>query len=468
MTHKLTKIVATISDLNCSPEFIRELHESGVNVVRLNTAHQTHEDTMKVVNAVREVSEEIALLVDTKGPEVRTSKTDGEILLKKGSIVKVDGKKELISDAQIIHVSYAGIVKDVPVGASLLIDDGEVELKVTEVNAEALICEVMNDGYYKSNKSVNVPGVHLELASLTEKDKGYVKFSIENNIDFIAHSFVRNKEDVLEIQDILDEHNSDIKIIAKIENRQGVDNIDEILEYAHGVMVARGDLGIEIPIEEVPEIQKELIMKCRLKHKPVITATQMLHTMIKNPRPTRAEVSDVANAVYDGTDAVMLSGETAYGDYPIEAVKMMAKIARQVEARKSPCTDIVIKNDNKQRVFLSKSAINAAHELDVDAIVIHTVSGETARVVSAYRPSTLVFSKSSDKRVVRELSMSYGVYAHYTENVDSTDDLVKHVLSELVKEEKLAKDADVVLLGAANGAESENLLEVCNVSSYLN
>jgi pyruvate kinase len=473
MKRKLTKIVATISDLNCSPEVISELYENGMDVVRLNTAHQTFDDTLKVINNVRKVSDKIALLVDTKGPEVRTSKTEEEIFLKKGNEILIkDNDFESFSTNGVIQVSYKGFVKDVPEKSSILIDDGELELKVIKKEKAHLVCKIMNDGFFKSKKSVNVPGVSLHLPSLTEKDKQYVEFSVKNNVDFIAHSFVRNKKDLKEIQDILDKHNSKIKIISKIENQEGVDNIDEILDNCYGIMVARGDLAIEIPAQEVPMIQKDIIRKCIARQKPVITATQMLHTMIKNPRPTRAEVSDVANAIMDGTDAVMLSGETAYGQYPIEAVKTMTKIAKAVEPKKPIVCETmpVFETRNIVRSYLAKSAVNAIKSLPSKAIVVHTLSGHSARVISSYRSNNPIFARTFDSTIMRELALSYGVYASFMKPVKSIAALFTKTLFEHVEFGDLKDDDLVVILGTATPEKedgSTNFMEICKVSEYL-
>ena len=321
MLLKQTKIVATISDQRCDVDFIKQLFDAGMNVVRMNTAHLGREGAEKLINNVRTVSNRIAILMDTKGPEVRTTVLAEPIPFKAGDRVKVVGNPEQETTRECISVSYPHFVKDLNVDGHILIDDGDLELVVVEKTPDYLLCEVQNEATLGSRKSVNVPGVRINLPSLTEKDRTNILYAIEKNIDFIAHSFVRNKQDILDIKAILDAHNSDIRIVAKIENQEGVDNIDEILEVADGVMIARGDLGIEVPQERIPGIQRVLIRKCILAKKPVIVATQMLHTMISNPRPTRAEVTDIANAIYYRTDALMLSGETAYGKYPVEAAR---------------------------------------------------------------------------------------------------------------------------------------------------
>jgi pyruvate kinase len=331
---KQTKIVATISDQRCEVPFLEQLYEAGMNVVRLNSAHLNEEGFLKIINNVREVSEEIAILVDTKGPEIRTTVANNPIELKTGELVKIVGDPKGVSSNETIYISYSNIAEEMRVGDDILIDDGEVDLKVITVNKDHLICSVMNDGVIGSRKSVNIPGVRINLPAITERDKKFIALSAKHNVDFIAHSFVRNAEDIKVVQEILDELGSTIKIIAKIENQEGVDNADEILESAYGIMIARGDLGIEVAQEKIPGIQRVLIKKAIHHKKPVIVATQMLHSMIHNPRPTRAEITDIANAIYYRTDAVMLSGETAYGKYPVEAVRTMARTAYEAELTK--------------------------------------------------------------------------------------------------------------------------------------
>jgi pyruvate kinase len=370
MIKKKTKIVATISDLNCGAPFLKEMFEAGMNVVRMNTAHQEIEDTLKIIGNVRKVSDRIALMIDTKGPEIRTNSTDKGLMVKTGDLVYVKGAPDEKSYDRVICVSYEDIAIDIPPGNSLMIDDGEIELIVRSTQGEFLICEALNEGTIRANKSVNTPGIEIKLPPLTDKDREYIQLAIDEDIDFISHSFVRNKEDVIAIQEILDRHGSRVKIIAKIENQSGVDNIDEILDHVYGVMVARGDLAIEIPYAKIPGIQKMLIDKCIERRKPVIIATQMLHSMIVSPRPTRAEVSDIANAIYSQTDAIMLSGETAYGNYPLESLKAMTSIATEVEKTKAPINDIpVVILNNEISAFLIKSAVEAAVNLSAKAIL---------------------------------------------------------------------------------------------------
>ena len=414
MMLKQTKIVASISDLRCDVDFIRSLFESGMNVVRMNTAHGTPEGMDKLISNVREVSNRIAILIDTKGPEVRTTKIQDadQIDYHIGDKVRIIGNPDVLTTREQISVSYPKFVSDLSNGAYILIDDGELELQVIEKNADYLLCEVQNEASLGSRKSVNVPGVRINLPSLTQKDKDNIKYAIERDLDFIAHSFVRNKQDILDIREILDAYGSDIKVIAKIENQEGVDNIDEILTVADGVMVARGDLGIEVPQEKIPGIQRLLIKKCVLAKKPVIVATQMLHTMIKHPRPTRAEVTDIANAIYYRTDAIMLSGETAYGKYPVEAVQTMTKVAAQAEKDKLSDNDIRIPLDDPDVTsFLAKQAVEATSSLPIKAIITDSFSGRTARHLAAFRGKYPIIAICYKEKTTRHLALSYGVEA---------------------------------------------------------
>ncbi len=467
MVQKLTKIVATISDLQCDVEHIRALHQAGVDVVRLNTAHQKQEDTLKVIQSVRAVSDKIALLLDTKGPEVRTANIETPIEVKAGDRIKIARQA---SEPNAFEVNYDGFIREVGVGSKVLIDDGDIGMVVVEkVDNQHLVCEIENPGKIKNRKSVNVPGVHLNLPSITPKDRDYLKFAAEHDLDFVAHSFVRSKQDVLDVQAILDEYGAKAKIIAKIENQEGVDNIDEILEVAYGVMVARGDLGIEVPAQQVPVIQKKIIHKCIEAAKPVITATQMLHTMIENPRPTRAEVSDVANAIFDGTDAVMLSGETAYGKYPLEAVKVMAEIARTVEAVKEKFRNHPIyAGSSPIRDYLCKAAINAVEALPVKAIVVDSLTGRSARILATYRVDIPVYVKAHDPRVMRQLALSYGIFADYLALPPTTSQLITQALDDLVAKNSLnPTDLIVVLAGTPGDSTGSNFIEINTVENCL-
>ncbi|MBN2834577.1 MAG: pyruvate kinase [Candidatus Delongbacteria bacterium] len=447
---KQTKIVATISDLNCGVEFLTELYNNGMNVVRLNTAHQSHEGSLLVIDNVRKVSNSIPLLVDTKGPEVRTTNIAKEgIEVAEGEIIAIG---ENLGDQKGFFTNYEGFVKDISVGADILIDDGETAMVVVDKKDDKLFVKILNSGVIKNKKSINTPGVHLDLPSISEKDAAYIEFAAKHNVEFIAHSFVRNAQDVKDVQALLDKAGSNAKIIAKIENREGVDNLEEILDECYGVMVARGDLGIEIPAQEVPAIQKKMIATCIRRAKPVITATQMLHTMIDNPRPTRAEVSDVANAIFDGTDAIMLSGETAYGKYPLEAVKTMNKIALEVESHTPEFRDNPVVSSAKQvRSFLSKKAVEAASQLDISSIVVDAKTGFSARMVSSYRGKLPIYVKCMHEDVMKTLALSYGVYASVLEECKTRDELVTKTVKSLIDEKLINKEDQIVILAGTPG-----------------
>ncbi len=472
MMLKQTKIVASISDLRCEVEFIKELYTAGMNVVRMNTAHASREGFDKLIGNVREVSNKIAILMDTKGPEVRTTAiTGGEpIPYKIGEIVKVAGNPEIETTRDNIYVTYPGFVNDLGIDGVILIDDGDLELKVIDKQDGYLICEVQNDATLGNKKSVNVPGVRINLPSLTEKDKNNILYAIEKDIDFIAHSFVRNKQDVLDIKQILDSKGSDIRIIAKIENQEGVDNIDEILEVADGIMVARGDLGIEVPQEKIPGIQRILIKKSILAKKPVIVATQMLHTMINNPRPTRAEVTDIANAIYYRTDALMLSGETAYGKYPIEAVKTMAKIAAQAEKDKLAENDIHIPladNSNDVTAFLAKQAVKATSKLNIRAIITDSYSGRTARNLAAFRGKYPVLAICYKEKTMRHLALSYGVESLYMPEEANGQAYYFAALRKLLQDGVLSEKEMVAYLSSGKQGTRTSFLEINIVEDVL-
>lgn len=472
---KKTKIVATISDLRCDVEFLSELYKEGMNVVRINSAHSTFEGATQIVENVRRVSDNIAILIDTKGPEIRTTKMESDgIEVVAGDRIIMRGCDKAacgcISSAECLYVNDANFVQDVPKSAFILIDDGELELEVVDKSADALICEVKNGGIIKGRKSVNVPNVHIDLPSLTDKDIEYINWAIEQDIDFIAHSFVRHKGDILAIQNILDEHHSHIKIIAKIENQQGVDNIDEILDYTYGVMVARGDLGVELKAEQIPITQRQLVKKCIESKKPVIIATQMLHSMINSPRPTRAEVSDVANAIYQRVDAIMLSGETANGKYPVEAVKTMTRVAITIEQEVAPIVDInMVRINNEITAQLSRSAVRASINLPIKAIIIDTLSGRTGRYMAAFRGAKPVYALCYRKHVMRELALSYGITASYDEPSIVHDRFTYEMLMRLERTSKVANNDLVVVVGGSFGAaKGASFMEISKIIHLLN
>lgn len=465
---KKTKIVATISDLRCDVEFIRKLYESGMNVVRVNTAHQTPEQTLKVINNVRQVSEKIPVMIDTKGPEIRTTPSDYKISLKTGDRILVKGDSSKSTVPECIYVSFDDFENIVDTGRRILIDDGELELEVQGKDEGALVCIALNEGIVKSRKSVNVPGVRFNLPALTEKDITYINFAIEHDVDFIAHSFVRSVEDVMMIQNILDKAGSEVKIIAKIENQEGVDNLDTILDHVYGVMVARGDLAVEIPYEKIPGIQKMIINKCIAARKPVIVATQMLYSMIENPRPTRAEVSDVANAIYSKTDAIMLSGETAFGKYPVESVATMNRIAVEVEKTRSAMhhSPLVVMS-NKTSAYLSREVVEASIELDCKAIIADTSNGRTIRNISCYRGMKPVFAQCYSKRVMRELALCFGVYADYLEDGRTHRFIIVALNNYVARGELDLQDMVVVLGGNFVWTQSASFIEISTVENML-
>lgn len=465
---KHTKIVATISDKNCQPDFLQALLDAGMNVVRINTAHQTTDSAMQIINNVRSVCDNLAILVDTKGPEIRTKNIGEPIKISKGEKIVIKCGDDQSGEGLLV-VDYPNFVRDIPVGSSVLIDDGELELTIVDKINDSLIALVGNDGFIKNKKSINVPGVSLHLPSLTEKDRQFIRWAAANDLDFIAHSFVRNKEDVLAVQEILNEENSKIKIIAKIENTDGVKNIDEILDCAYGIMVARGDLGIEIPAEKIPAIQRKLIRKCVERKKPVIIATQMLHTMISNPRPTRAEVSDVATAIYDRTDAIMLSGETAYGQYPVEAVQLMTRVAIEVESSKDKRNDLSVPRlENEVSAFLAEAAVMSANELKVAAIITDTLTGKIARYISAFRSPRPVFAKCHTGRVKRELALSYGVFASEIKTKKNKYKLIETSLLDLVERGFINENETVVYVGGNFGVGGgTSFIEIASVAQMM-
>lgn len=437
-----------------------------MNVVRMNTAHATIEGMKEIIKNARAVSSHLALLIDTKGPEVRTTNVTEPLVYKTGEIVKIFGRPDVDTTHDIINVSYVDIARDLKVGNDILIDDGALDLRVIDIIGPMLVAQVMNDGVLGAHKSVNIPGRHIDLPALTEKDKHNMLFAINQDIDFIAHSFVRNAQDVKAVQDILDEHNSDIKIISKIENQEGVDNIDEIIDASYGIMIARGDLGIEVPIEEIPGIQRQIIRKCVMKKKPVIVATQMLHTMINNPRPTRAEVTDIANAIYSRTDALMLSGETASGRYPVDAVQTMARIAEQAEADRTWETTIdpMAHGYETQREFLAHSAIESTRKLGVKGIITASETGKTARTLSSFRGATPILAICYREKTQRLLNLSYGIIPIYQKEHTSSEYLFTAALRMLRQKGYIKPEDKIAYLSGSFGKNGgTTLLEINKV-----
>ena len=469
---KQTKIVCSISDRRCDVDFIRGLFNAGMNVVRMNTAHATLDGIRSIIRNTRAVSPHIGILIDTKGPEVRTTDVESPIEYKTGDVVRIFGRPEMNTTHDIINVSFPDFAKDVKVGDIILFDDGAIGMKVMGIEGPAVYVEVQNDGVLGAHKSVNVPGEHIDLPALTEKDKRNINLAIEEDIDFIAHSFVRSADDVHAVQKILDERHSDIKIISKIENQEGVDNIDEIINASYGIMVARGDLGIEVPVEKIPGIQRMIIRKCVERHKPVIVATQMLHTMITNPRPTRAEVTDIANAIYSNTDALMLSGETASGKYPLEAVKTMAAVAEQAENDRNSFDamyNVPLNEHCSQREFLSHSAIESTRLLGIEGIITASKSGYTARCLATYRGPKPILAICYNDKLQRWLNLSYGIIAVRQKEKASSGEIFNAALRMLRQKGYVTNEDKVAYLSGALDSlgDGTTLLEMIKVGDRI-
>ena len=452
-----TKIVCTIGPASESEEMLEKLMNAGMNVARLNFSHGSHEEHKARIDSIRKVSKKlgktIGILLDTKGPEIRThDMKDGLIVLEKGkevivSMSQVEGTPEKFS------VTYENLINDVQIGSYILLDDGLVELQVKDIDKDKgeVKCDILNTGELKNKKGVNLPGVKVNLPGITDKDAADIKFGIKEDIDYIAASFVRRPSDVLDIREILEQENNDnITIFPKIENQEGIDNIEEILEVSDGLMVARGDMGVEIPPESVPIVQKDLIRKCNKLGKPVITATQMLDSMQRNPRATRAEASDVANAIYDGTDAVMLSGETAAGQYPEEAVKTMRNIAISAEAAQDYKKLLSDRTKLVETSLVNAIGVSVAHtalNLNVKAIVAATESGSTAITISKYRPHSDIIAVTPSEHTARQLALVWGAYPVVKKGRKTTDDLLNNAVATAVATEKVG-NGDLIIITA--------------------
>jgi pyruvate kinase len=450
-----TKIVCTIGPASESLDNLKKLMNAGMNVARLNFSHGDYEEHGARIRNIREACSEtgniVAILLDTKGPEIRTGKLREEpieLVQDKHIILTTE---EVLGDTERISVTYKDLPRDVHVGSTILVDDGLIGMTVVDVRGSEIECRIVNGGQLKSKKGVNVPGVKIKLPGITEKDTNDIVFGIQQNVDFIAASFVRKASDVMEIRELLERHNAPhIQIISKIENQEGVDNLDEILEVSDGLMVARGDLGVEIPAEDVPIVQKQMIKKCNLVGKPVITATMMLDSMQRNPRPTRAESSDVANAVFDGTDAVMLSGETAAGKYPVESVQTMARIAERAESALE-YREIFTRQAQAQQTTvteaISQAVANSALELDAKAILTATESGYTARMVAKYRPKAPIIAVTPNDQVIRRLSLIWGVIPVKGVEASTTDELFDFAVDSSIQA-GLVSLGDIVVITA--------------------
>ena len=453
---KKTKIVCTMGPNTDNREIMKELALNGMDVARFNFSHGDHAEHKHRLEILESVREElgipIASLLDTKGPEIRTGKLkDGKkVTLKEGDLYTLT-TEEIVGDETRGYINYAGLAEDVKPGDRILIDDGLIELHVRKVNGTDIVCRIENGGELGEKKGVNVPGVRVKLPALTDKDKEDIRFGVDAGFDFVAASFVRNADAIREIREILDEKGSAMQIIAKIENEEGIENIDSIIEASDGIMVARGDMGVEIPAEKVPHIQKMIIRKCNLACKVVTPATQMLDSMIRNPRPTRAEVSDVANAVYEGTDAVMLSGETAMGSYPIEAVRMMSQIAEESEKyldymfyQRRKVSAENLRNISNTVCY---SSVATASDLEAPVIVAPSVSGFTTRMLSKWRPKALIAGLSPSMTAVRQMQLYWGVKPFHAKRAESTDALL-FASVELLKEKGIVKEGEIVVATA--------------------
>lgn len=455
-----TKIVCTIGPASENEEVLRKLMLAGMNVARINFSHGNFEEQKSKIETIKKLREElklpIALLLDTKGPEIRIGKFENDrIYLNEGDIFALT-HDEILGNKQEFSVSYGDLYKEVQTGNRILIDDGLVETEVIDIKDEKIYCKVLNEGEISNRKSINVPNVKLNLPVMTENDKENIVKGIDAGFDYIAASFVRKAQDVIEIRNLLKEYGGNrIKIISKIENQEGVDNFDEILAVSDGIMVARGDLSVEIPMDEVPVIQKEFIKKCDNSAKIVITATQMLNSMIENPRPTRAEVSDVSNAIYDVSSGIMLSGETANGKYPVECVEIMDRIAKTTEKsidywKKFSHRDYDLKN-KEFRFNIYKGICDSAMSLNARAIVTYTESGSTPRIISSFTPMCPIYAITDYKTVWRQLNLQWNVYPILVNSQDSVNYMIQNGI-EILKEQNKLAEGDIVLI--AGGADA--------------
>jgi pyruvate kinase len=465
-----TKIICTLGPATDNDDVLRELFLSGMDVARFNFSHGDHNEHLNRLTKVMSLRDElgipVAALLDTKGPEIRIGnfKDNKKIQLKEGQTFTLT-TKAVEGDQTIVSITYPNLIYDIEIGSTILIDDGLVEMTVTDINEADIVCLVKNSGVISNKKGVNVPGVHLSMPFISDKDREDILFGIQQKFDFIAASFVRTAEDVKEIRKMLNKHNSQTKIIAKIENIHGVEHIDEIIEAADGIMIARGDMGVEIPYEEVPVLQKMIIKKVYNAGKQVITATQMLDSMMKNPRPTRAETTDVANAIYDGTSAIMLSGETAAGAYPVEALKTMVRIAMRAEAdidykKRFRINDTCYNQDITDAI--SRATVTTAHDLNAKMIITVTTSGRTARMISRYRPDCQIMGCTIDPVVCRQLNMSWGVTPLLVAVEHDTFELFDHVI-QAVEDAGYLNDGELAVLTAGVPLETSGTTNIIKV-----
>lgn len=451
-----TKIICTLGPSTDKGDTLRELMLAGMDVARFNFSHADHQEhlgRLKKLEALREeLKIPVATLLDTKGPEIRLGvfKDEMKVQLVEGQTFTLT-TEEIEGDETRVSISYPNLIYDIEIGTTILIDDGLIEMTVVDMTPTDIICQVKNGGTISSRKGVNVPGVHLTMPYISDKDRADILFAIEHDYDFIAASFVRTAADVEDIRKILNKYKSQTKIIAKIENMQGIQNIDEIIEASDGIMIARGDMGVEIPYEEVPVLQKEIIKKVYNSGKQVITATQMLDSMIKNPRPTRAETTDVANAIYDGTSAIMLSGETANGKYPVEALKTMIRIAIRTEADIDYKKRFRLREECRSKTditeAISRATVTTAHDLDAKLIITVTTSGRTARMISKFRPQTQIMGCTPDPKVARQLNLAWGVTPLLIDLEHDTFELIDHTI-KAVERAGFLKDGELAVFTA--------------------
>lgn len=473
-----TKIICTLGPACDDLNVLSSLMDAGMDVARLNFSHGDYDYHQKKIDSIKKLRKSkkcpVAILLDTKGPEIRVRTFENGFVMLKAGQKFVLTSKDIVGNDEMVSVNYPKLPQELYKGCRILIDDGLIELLAEDFTDTDVICQVVSGGRLSNNKSINLPGIHIHMPYISERDKEDIKFGIKNDVDYIAASFVRNAKDVLELRNILEKNGgSDIHVIAKIENREGVDNIDEILSVSDGIMVARGDMGVEIPFEELPAIQKSLIEKAYSAGKKVITATQMLESMISHPRPTRAEITDVANAIYDGTSAIMLSGETAAGKYPVESVKTMSKIAEKTECeidykKEFLKSNYTMTNPNVTDA-ISHATCMTAHDLGASAIITVTKSGSTARMISKYRPACPIIGCTTSDKVYYQLNMSWGVTPVKTKEMNTTDDLIEHSVEMAVKE-GYVKDGDlaVITAGVPLGISgTTNLLKVHLVGNVL-
>lgn len=451
-----TKIVCTLGPATDSAGVLQDMLLAGMGVARFNFSHGTHQEQLVRLQSLKALRTElkmpVAALLDTKGPEIRLGNfSKGKVMLETGQSFVLT-PRDIPGDETVASVTFKNLYADISVGSRILIDDGKVEMVVSEIRGEDIICKVLNSGDISNHKGVNVPGIHLSMPYLSAQDRADILFGIENGFDFIAASFTRSAQDILDIRQLLDENGgTGMRIIAKIENQEGVSNIDEILAASNGIMIARGDMGVEIDFTEIPIIQKKLIEKCYNSGRPVITATQMLESMVTNPRPTRAEITDVANAIYDGTSAIMLSGETAAGQYPVQSVQTMAAIAERTENDIAYHNLFKLRMEQEGKLSVTESVAHAtcttAIDTGADAIITVTRSGETARLICKYRPSTPIIACVMDECVARQLNLSWGISPITMSYANNTDELIEHSVAA-ARQDTFVQDGDLVIITA--------------------